>query len=127
MSINPDYNIKVKVKPFYIENQSFPEQDRYVFGYTITIKNEGNIAAKLLTRHWIITDASDKKQEVHGEGVVGEQPLLQPGDSFEYTSGAILQTPVGSMQGSYQMLADNGVAFDAEIPAFTLATPRTLH
>lgn len=127
MPTKPNYNIKVKVKPFYIENQSFPEQERYVFGYTITIKNEGNIAARLLTRHWIITDASDKKQEVHGEGVVGEQPLLQPGDSFEYTSGAILETPVGSMQGSYQMLADNGVAFDAEIPAFILAPPRTLH
>lgn len=127
MPTKPSYNIKVKVKPFYIENQSFPEQERYVFGYTITIKNEGNIAARLLTRHWIITDASNKKQEVHGEGVVGEQPLLRPGDSFEYTSGAILETPVGSMQGSYQMLADNGVTFDAEIPAFTLATPRTLH
>lgn len=127
MATKPNYSIKVKVQPFYVEDQSVPEEDRYVFGYTITISNEGAIAAKLLTRHWIITDAGGKRQEVHGEGVVGEQPLLRPGESFEYTSGAILETPVGSMHGSYQMLADNGTTFNVEIPAFTLATPRTLH
>ena len=122
-----DYNTKVDVETEYLPEQSAPEKNRYVFAYTITIRNEGNIAAKLLTRHWIITDADGKVQEVHGEGVVGEQPYLKPGDGFRYTSGTMLETPVGSMQGSYQMIADDGVEFDAHIKPFTLAIPNTIH
>jgi len=121
------YNTKVEVETAYIEEQSDPNQNRYVFSYTITIRNEGTVPAKLLTRHWIITDAEGKVQEVEGEGVVGEQPHLEPGDGFRYTSGTVLETPVGSMQGTYHMIADDGVEFEAEIPAFTLAIPRTLH
>lgn len=124
---NQAYNTKVVVETAYIEEQSDPEQNRYVFSYTITIRNEGTVAAKLLTRHWIITNADGKVQEVQGEGVVGEQPHLKPGDGFRYTSGTVLETPVGSMQGTYHMIADDGVEFEAEIPAFTLAIPRTLH
>lgn len=121
------YNIKVAAKSFYLEEQSVPEQDRYVFAYTITIRNEGSVPAKLLTRHWIITDSNGKVEEVRGEGVVGEQPYLRPGEGFQYTSGAVIETPVGSMRGSYQMQADDGMGFDADIPAFTLSVPRTLH
>jgi ApaG protein len=125
--MDPTYNIRVVAQSFYIEAQSAPEQNRYVFAYTITIQNEGSIPAKLLTRHWIITDSNGKVEEVRGDGVVGEQPYLRPGEGFQYTSGTVIETPVGSMRGSYQMLADDGVAFDAAIPAFTLAIPRTLH
>jgi ApaG protein len=121
------YNIKVEVRAQYIEDQSVPEQDRYIFAYAITIHNLGQVPAQLLTRHWIITDANNKVQEVKGEGVVGEQPHLKPGEQFHYTSGTMLETPVGSMQGTYQMIADDGVEFDADIPAFTLSIPRTLH
>ncbi len=121
------YNIEVQVETQYVEEQSIPDQDRFVFAYTITISNRGSMPAKLLTRHWIITDANNKVQEVKGEGVVGEQPYLRPGEQFRYTSGTIIETPVGSMRGSYQMIADDGVEFDAEIPAFTLSIPRTLH
>ena len=127
MSEKPDYNIEVSTQSFYLEEQSIPEQNRYVFAYTITIKNHGSIAAKLLTRHWVITDSNGKVEEVRGEGVVGEQPYLRPGEGFQYTSGAIIETPVGSMRGSYQMITDEGVSFDATIPAFTLSIPRTLH
>jgi len=121
------HNIKVEVETQFIENQSEPDDDRYVFSYTITIRNEGALPAQLLSRHWVITDAHGHVQEVRGEGVVGEQPHLNPGEGFQYTSGAMIATPVGSMHGSYQMLADNGDEFDAEIPDFTLAIPRTLH
>lgn len=121
------YNIEVEVQTRYIDEQSMPEQGRYVFSYTITIHNLGARPAQLVSRHWIITDANNKVQEVRGEGVVGEQPELQPGEQFRYTSGTMLETPVGSMRGSYQMIADNGVEFDAEIPVFTLSIPRTLH
>ncbi len=121
------HNIEVSVKSTYIDSQSAPEANRYVFAYTVTIKNSGSVPAKLLTRHWVIKDANSKIQEVRGSGVVGEQPYLAPGMSFEYTSGTVLETPVGSMQGSYQMIADDGVEFDAEIPAFVLTIPRTLH
>jgi ApaG protein len=121
------YNIEVEVETQYIEEQSVPDQDRYVFAYTITIHNSGKLPAKLLSRHWIVTDANNKIHEVKGEGVVGEQPHLQPGENFRYTSGTMLETPVGSMQGSYQMIADDGVEFDADIPVFTLSIPRTLH
>lgn len=119
--------ILVEAIPYYIEAQSSPEQNRYVFAYTITITNVGSTAAKLLTRHWLITDANGKIQEVTGEGVVGEHPHLNPGDSFRYTSAAMIETPVGVMQGKYQMQSDNGENFKATIPRFTLSIPRTLH
>ncbi len=119
--------IKVSVKTSYLPGQSAPDQNRYVFAYTVTITNDGNTPAKLLTRHWVITDANSQTREVRGEGVVGEQPYLTPGTSFEYTSGTVIETPVGTMRGSYQMMADDGTQFDAEIPAFTLSIPRTLH
>lgn len=127
MNPSTNYDIQVSVETTYVENQSAPEQQRYVFAYTITIRNTGQVPAKLLTRHWVITDSNGKVQEVRGDGVVGEQPHLQPGESFRYTSGTLLETAVGSMQGSYQMIADDGVEFDAEIPPFTLAVPRVLH
>lgn len=121
------HHIQVDVATSYIEEQSIPNQDRYVFAYTVTIRNDGAVPARLVTRHWLITDGNGKLNEVRGEGVVGEQPYLRPGESFQYTSGTMLETPVGSMKGSYQMVADDGVEFDAEIPAFTLSIPRTLH
>ena len=121
------YHIKVEVQTTYVLEQSEPENNRYVFAYTITITNTGQVPAQLLSRHWVITDANNKVQEVRGEGVVGEQPYLTPGDSFRYTSAAMLDTPVGCMQGNYQMIADDGVEFDAEIPVFNLSTPHTLH
>ncbi len=121
------YRIDISVKTAFLAEQSAPDTGRYVFAYTITIANAGTVPARLLTRHWIITDANNKVREVRGEGVVGEQPYLTPGMSFEYTSGAIIETPVGTMRGSYQMVADDGAAFDAEIPEFTLSMPRTLH
>jgi len=122
-----DGHIDVDVETRYIEEQSSPAEDRYIFAYTITISNTGKVAAKLLTRHWVINDANGKIQEVHGEGVVGEQPYLRPGDSFKYTSGTVIETPVGSMEGSYQMVTDNGYTFDATIPMFTLSRPNALH
>ena len=120
------HRISVQVETTYLEEQSAPQAQRFVFGYTITIRNEGEVAAQLLTRHWIITDADGRQQEVRGEGVVGEKPHLQPGQGFRYTSGAVLQTPVGAMQGSYQMLADDGLHFEAPIAAFRLAKPGLL-
>jgi ApaG protein len=119
--------IRVDVATSYVEDQSNPTEGRFVFSYTITIRNEGQVAARLMTRHWIITDANGKVQEVQGEGVVGEQPYLKPGQGFRYSSGAILETPVGSMQGSYRMVADGGEVFDAPIAPFTLAMPGMLH
>jgi len=119
--------IDVSVDSAYIEAQSDEGQGRYVFAYTVTIQNTGLIPAKLVTRHWIITDSNGKTQEVKGEGVVGEQPYLRPGEAFQYTSGTMLETPVGTMKGSYQMIADDGTKFDAEINPFTLAAPRVLH
>jgi len=121
------HKIRVDVSTSYIEDQSRPDEGRFVFAYTITIHNEGTIAAQLLTRHWIITDANGKVQEVRGEGVVGEQPHLQPGQGFRYSSGAVIETPVGAMQGSYQMLTDDGEHFDADIAPFRLAKPGLLH
>ncbi|MCZ6771067.1 MAG: Co2+/Mg2+ efflux protein ApaG [Proteobacteria bacterium] len=121
------YNIRVTVDTVYVEEQSDPETDRYVFAYTITIENSGSITAQLLNRHWIITDAAGQVQEVKGEGVVGEQPILQPGGTFRYTSAAMIETPVGTMTGSYEMVAADGVRFDAEIPAFKLSAPNLLH
>lgn len=127
MPDNDKYQIEVLPLPQYLAEQSDPENDRYVFAYTITIRNTGQIAAQLVSRHWIITDANNAVQEVRGLGVVGKQPLLQPGESFEYTSGSSLTTPIGTMKGSYQMVAEDGTHFSAEIPEFVLALPRVLH
>jgi ApaG protein len=121
------HRIEITVRTTYLPSQSAPEQNRYVFAYTVTITNAGSVPARLLARHWIITDSNNQTREVRGEGVVGEQPYLLPGMSYEYTSGTILETPVGVMRGSYQMRADDGTEFDAEIPPFTLSTPRVLH
>ncbi|MCX7089514.1 MAG: Co2+/Mg2+ efflux protein ApaG [Methylococcales bacterium] len=119
--------ILIATAPQFIASQSLPNQGRFVFAYTITITNVGLIPAKLLTRHWLITDANGKIQEVNGDGVVGEHPHLKPGESFSYTSGAMLETPVGIMQGKYIMRSDEGDNFSAIIPQFTLSIPRTLH
>jgi ApaG protein len=121
------HQIEIDAAVNYLESQSAPEAERYVFAYTITIHNRGETPARLLARHWIIADANGHVQEVRGEGVVGEKPHLSPGDRFRYTSAAMIATPVGSMRGEYRMLSDEGEAFEAEIPAFTLAMPRILH
>ena len=121
------HRISVSARVKFIPEQSDAAQSRYVFAYTITITNTGTVAAQLVSRHWIITDADNLVQEVKGEGVVGEQPRLKPNESFEYTSGTAIATPVGTMRGSYQMVAEDGVLFDAPIPEFTLAAPRVLH
>ena len=120
------HKIRVDVDTSYLAEQSDPKERRYVFSYTITIRNEGSVPARLLTRHWIITDSNGKVQEVRGEGVVGEQPYLKPGQGFRYSSGAVLETPVGAMQGSYQMVDAEGQRFDAPIPPFRLAIPGIL-
>jgi ApaG protein len=125
--MDTDHVIAIDVATRYLDDQSEPEQDRYVFAYTIHIRNTGNVPARLLGRHWVITDANGNVQEVTGEGVVGEQPWLRPGEDFSYTSGAVLETHLGTMQGRYEMLADDGTRFDAPIPRFTLCVPRTLH
>ena len=125
--MSEQHNITVDVTSTHIKEQSDANAERYVFTYTVTIRNEGLMAAQLLSRYWIITNADGKTQEVRGDGVVGEQPNLNPGDSFQYTSGTMLETPVGSMQGSYQMQADDGTTFDAEIKPFTLSVPNALH
>lgn len=127
MAEGTKYHISINVNTTYLAEQSDPASDRYVFAYTISIANTGTVAAQLISRHWIITDAENVTQEVKGLGVVGEQPLLQPGESFEYTSGTAMATPVGTMQGTYQMVAEDGIKFDAEIPKFTLSMPRVLH
>ncbi|TWI02713.1 ApaG protein [Luteimonas cucumeris] len=124
---NADYAFDIDVATRYLDEQSVPDEGRYVFAYTISIRNRGRVPAQLLGRHWVITDANGKVEEVEGEGVVGEQPWLRPGEDFEYTSGTILETSIGTMRGSYDMLADDGTHFAAPIPAFTLSTPRTLH
>lgn len=121
------YDIEVSSVTNYIANQSLPDDSRYVFSYTISITNIGTIPSTLLRRHWIITDANNKVQEVHGDGVVGEQPYLLPGETYKYTSGAMLETPIGCMEGNYDMLADDGVEFAAAIPVFSLKVPNTLH
>lgn len=121
------YDIRIEVATRYLPEQSDPESERYVFSYAITITNIGSVAAQLISRHWLITDAEGKVQEVRGLGVVGNQPLLQPGEKFEYASGSALETPVGTMKGTYQMVAEDGTHFDATIPEFVLSMPRTLH
>ncbi len=124
---NQQYDIQIDVATSYNDEQSAPESDRYVFAYTITISNNGDVPATLKSRHWIITDANGKVQEVNGDGVVGEQPYLNPGERFRYSSGAVLETPVGAMQGLYRMETDSGAYFDAPIQPFTLAVPGLLH
>ena len=127
MAEGKKYQITINVNTAYLAEQSDPSADRYVFAYTISIANAGTVSAQLISRHWIITDAENVIQEVKGLGVVGEQPLLRPGESFEYTSGTAMATPVGTMRGTYQMVAEDGNKFDAEIPVFTLSMPRVLH
>ncbi len=121
------HDIRIDVETRYLLEQSDPREHRYVFAYTITIRNEGELPATLLTRHWIITDANGAVKEVRGDGVVGEQPRLEPGQGFRYSSGAVLETPVGTMQGSYQMIDGEGRHFEAPIPPFRLAMPGILH
>lgn len=121
------HDIKIVTRTDYLEAESEPDSHRYVFAYTITIMNESEEAARLLTRHWVITDANGRVQEVHGEGVVGETPNIPAGHAFRYTSAAMIETPVGTMEGEYQMRTESGELFDAKIPTFTLAVPRTLH
>ena len=125
--LRENYSVAVSAKTLYLPDQSDEAASRYVFAYTITIRNEGAVAAQLISRHWVITDAQGLVQEVRGMGVVGAQPLLQPGESYEYTSGTSIGTQVGTMRGSYQMLAEDGTRFEAPIPEFTLSVPRVLH
>ena len=127
MAAEKKYEVTVSSQTQYVPEQSDEDNGRYVFAYTITIRNTGSVPAQLISRHWIITDGRNQVQEVRGLGVVGAQPLLKPGESFEYTSGTAIATPVGTMRGSYQMVAEDGTQFDAPIPEFTLSVPRVLH
>jgi len=124
---DPRYQIDVNIVTRYLPEQSQPEQNRFAFAYDVTIHNKGELPAKLLTRHWIITDGNGQVQEVRGAGVIGEQPLIAPGESHRYSSGTLMATKVGTMQGSYQMVADDGQRFDAPIAPFRLAVPGALH
>ncbi|MBA2689208.1 MAG: Co2+/Mg2+ efflux protein ApaG [Burkholderiales bacterium] len=121
------YQFTVAAKSTYLPDQSDEDNERYVFAYTITITNTGAVKAQLISRHWIITDSTNNVQEVRGKGVIGQQPVLNPGDSFEYSSGSAINTPVGTMRGSYQVVAEDGTHFEAPIPEFTLSIPRVLH
>ncbi len=121
------YEMRIVPVVSYVADQSDPARPQYVFAYTIRITNAGTVAAKLVSRHWIITDGEHRVQEVRGDGVVGQQPVIEPGETFEYSSGASIATPVGTMRGSYRMLAADGREFDAPIETFTLSVPRTLH
>jgi ApaG protein len=121
------YEFSVSVRPQFVPEHSDPDEDKFLFAYTVTIRNTGDITAQLISRHWFITDANNKVEEVQGLGVVGEQPVLRPGEAFEYTSGCPIATPVGSMRGSYQCVAEDGTRFEAPIPEFVLSMPRTLH
>jgi len=127
MENNSPHKIQVVAQVKYVVEQSDEADHRYVFSYTITITNNGDSAVQLLSRHWIITDSNNQVQEVRGQGVVGEQPLIKPGQSFGYTSGTVLSTPVGTMSGSYQMVSEDGSKFEAPIPQFVLSVPRVLH
>ena len=127
MAGQKQYDVAVSAQTQYLSEQSDEASGRFVFAYTITIRNQGSVAAQLISRHWIITDSQGLVQEVRGMGVVGAQPLLQPGESYEYTSGASIATAVGTMRGSYQMVAEDGTRFEAPIPQFTLSVPRVLH
>lgn len=123
----PVYEFTVTVRTRHLEDQSDPDRAQYAFAYAITVKNTGTVAAQLIARHWVITDAANHVEEVRGLGVVGQQPLLRPGEQFEYTSGATLKTPQGSMIGEYFCVAEDGTQFDVKIPEFVLSLPRTLH
>jgi ApaG protein len=127
MGESSKYEITVEPRATYVEDQSDPSKNQYVFAYTISVTNTGTVPAQLISRHWVITDANNKVMEVKGLGVIGQQPLLKPGESFEYTSGTHLETAVGTMHGTYQMVAEDGQHFDAPIPSFTLSVPRILH
>lgn len=127
MDATSDYALEISVATQFLDDESDPDAERYVFAYTIRIRNLGRLPAQLINRHWVITDANGKIEEVRGEGVVGEQPRLEPGEQFTYTSGAVIATSVGTMEGSYDMSGDDGTQFDAPIPPFTLSVPRTLH
>jgi ApaG protein len=127
MADSKRYEITVSTQTQHIPDQSDEANGRFVFAYTITIKNTGSIAAQLISRHWMISDSNGEKQEVRGLGVVGSQPLIKPGEAFEYTSGTAIATPVGTMRGAYQMVAEDGTQFEADIPEFTLSVPRVLH
>lgn len=127
MGEGSNYEISIDVKAAYLADRSEPTRNQYVFAYTITLTNSGSVPAQLISRHWIITDAEHNVQEVKGLGVVGQQPLLQPGEAFEYTSGATLPTAMGTMHGTYQMVAEDGHTFEVPIPSFTLSVPRILH
>jgi len=123
----PKYEFSVSVRPQFVPEHSDPDEGKFLFAYTVTIRNTGEVTAQLISRHWIITDANNKIEEVQGLGVVGEQPVLQPGEAYEYTSGCPIATPVGSMRGSYQCVAEDGTRFEAPIAEFLLSMPRTLH
>ena len=127
MAEGKKYAFKVSVETAYLQDQSNPDDNQYAFAYTVTIINVGTVAAQLISRHWIITDANNHVQEVKGLGVVGAQPLLQPNQQYEYTSGTLLATPIGSMRGTYQIVAEDGTMFDAIIESFTLAVPKMLN
>jgi len=126
-NLSTSQSINVKAQSEYLADQSNPEAERYVFAYHVVISNDGEEPAKLVSRHWLITDGNNNVEEVKGDGVVGEQPWIAPGESFEYSSGAILKTPFGFMQGSYQMVTEEGSSFDAQIPPFTLARPNAIN
>lgn len=119
--------IDVEIESFYLPKQSEPSESRFVFGYTISIKNTSDKPVKLLKRHWLITDANENTQEVNGIGVVGEQPYLQPNEIYQYTSGSVIETPIGCMQGSYKMISNDGAEFEVVVPAFSLSKPHILH
>jgi ApaG protein len=127
MAQEKHYSIEISTETQYLAEQSDEAASRYVFAYTIILRNTGSVAAQLISRHWVIADAQGLVQEVRGLGVVGAQPLLEPGQSFEYTSGAAIATAVGTMKGTYQMVATDGTRFEAQIPEFTLSVPRVLH
>jgi ApaG protein len=127
MNTEHKYQVKVEADAFFLPDQSNEANDQFVFAYTVKITNVGTQPAKLLSRHWVITDGQSNIQEVRGMGVVGEQPVIAPGATFEYTSGSSLETSVGTMHGTYQMVAEDGTKFDAPIPTFTLSVPRVLH
>lgn len=120
-------DIQIFIETDFLEDQSNHGDERFVFAYTVTIENTGIAPTQLLSRRWVITDSNGKVEEVEGEGVIGEQPVIQPGEAFSYTSGAVLETDVGIMTGTYQMMDEEGQAFDANIPEFVLSVPRTLH
>lgn len=127
MENNSDFKIQVVALVKHLAEQSDEAENRYVFSYTITLTNNGNSTVQLMSRHWIITDGNNQVQEVRGQGVVGEQPVIKPGQSFGYTSGTVMATPVGTMSGSYQMVSEDGTKFEAPIPQFVLSVPRVLH